>query len=94
MVLGEGLVWDVGTVGQKIEEGEILERLRHYAEAKFCLDEHHQDQLILLATLAAGKSRLRVGPELSLHTQSLIYVIQKFIPEFKYEHTEDGILEI
>lgn len=94
MVLGEGLVWDVGTVGEKIEEGQILERLRHYAEEKYCLDEHHQDQLILLATLAAGKSRLRVGPELSLHTQSLMYVIEKFIPEFKYTHTEDGILEI
>lgn len=35
-----------------------------------------------------------MGPELSLHTQSLMYVIEKFIPEFKYTHTEDGILEI
>ena len=58
-----------------------------------CLDEHHQDQLLLLASLACGTSRLLIGEELSLHTESLLYVIKNFIPEFKYKH-EEGILSI
>lgn len=61
MVLGEGLVWDIGTVGEKIEEPEILQRLQHYIELKPCLDEHHQDQLLLLASLAGGKSKFHIG---------------------------------
>lgn len=67
--------------------------MNHYAQKKVCLDEHHQDQLLLLACLAIGKSLLYIGEELSLHTQSLLYVIKSFIPEFKYQH-ENGILEI
>ena len=91
--LGNGVVWDCGTVGEKVTEEIILGRLRGYVESRTCLDEHHQDQLILLATLAEGTSKLYVGEELSLHTQSMMYVIKTFLPEFKYEHAE-GILTI
>ena len=91
--LGNGVVWDCGTVGEKVTEQVILERLRNYVDKKVCLDEHHQDQLILLATLAEGTSRMFVGEELSLHTQSMLYVIKEFLPEFKYTH-EEGILAI
>jgi RNA 3'-terminal phosphate cyclase len=50
------------------------------------LDEHHQDQLLLYAALANGTTKLLVGEELSLHTQSLIYVINKFLPEVEITH--------
>lgn len=93
LCLGDGVVWDVGTVGEKVTEEIILVRLRALVEKKVCLDEHHQDQLILLATLAEGTSRLLVGHELSLHTQSMMYVIKQFLPEFSYSHAE-GILTI
>jgi RNA 3'-terminal phosphate cyclase (ATP) len=86
IVTGENLVWDVGTVGEKVKEADILERLEHYAEKKVCLDEHHQDQLLLNMGLAHGTSELLVGEELSLHTQSLIYILQKFIPELEVTH--------
>jgi RNA 3'-terminal phosphate cyclase len=80
LILGEGVVWDVGTVGEKITEEEILNRIHHYAEHRVCVDEHHQDQLLLLCVLANGVSRIRSGTNLSLHTQSLFYVIKSFIP--------------
>ena len=92
-MLGEGVVWDVGTVGEKVTEEQILDRLNKYCQKKVCLDEHHQDQLLLLSSLAAGTSRFLIGEELSLHTQSLLYVIKSFIPEFKHKH-EEGILSV
>jgi RNA 3'-terminal phosphate cyclase len=45
------------------------------------LDEHHQDQLLVYLSLANGVSKLLIGEEQSLHTQSLIYVINSFLPE-------------
>jgi ArsR family metal-binding transcriptional regulator len=47
----------------------------------------------LLAALATGISRLRVGTKLTQHSLSLLYVIKQFIPEFKYDH-QDEILSI
>lgn len=61
MAIGEGVVWDVGTVGDEVEEREIVQRLEKYAKGKVCLDEHSQDQLLLLAALAQGKSRFLIG---------------------------------
>lgn len=87
------MVWDVGTVGEKVLEGDILGKLEHYCEKKCCLDEHHQDQLLIYMALAQGKSEIYIGEELSLHTQSLLYVIKSFIPQFMYSH-QDGILSI
>lgn len=43
--------------------------------------------------LANGVSELFIGEEISLHTQSLIYVIQKFIPELEITH-EEGMLKV
>lgn len=87
------MIWDVGTVGEKIKENDILERLEHYAEHKTCFDEHHQDQLLVYMALANGVSELFIGEEISLHTQSLIYVMQKFIPDLEITH-EEGMLKI
>jgi RNA 3'-terminal phosphate cyclase len=61
LVLGDGVVWDCGKVGEEVAEEEILAKLQTYAEKKVCLDDHHQDQLILLAALAAGRSKLHIG---------------------------------
>jgi RNA 3'-terminal phosphate cyclase len=60
--------------------------------AKCCLDEHHQDQLLIYAALAGGRSELLVGEELSLHTHSLIYVLQKFIPGLEIAHEENVLI--
>lgn len=87
------MIWDVGTVGEKIKENDILQRLEHYAEHKPCFDEHHQDQLLVYMALANGVSELFIGEEISLHTQSLIYVMQKFIPDLEITH-EEGMLKI
>jgi len=43
--------------------------------------------------LAEGTSQIHVGNNLSLHAQSLLYILTKFIPDLQYTH-EDGILSI
>lgn len=61
MVIGENLLWDVGTVGEKVKEGDIINRLEHYVAKKCSFDEHHQDQLLLYMALAEGTSELFIG---------------------------------
>lgn len=56
MILGKNLIWDVGTVGEKVTENIILERLEHYCNKKVAFDEHHQDQLLIYLSLANGTS--------------------------------------
>lgn len=92
LILGQDLVWDVGTVGEKVKEEDIVNRLHHYADKKVAFDEHHQDQLLIYMALAHGTSRLLVG-ELSLHTESLLYVLQSFLPTLQFSH-EDSILSV
>jgi RNA 3'-terminal phosphate cyclase (ATP) len=92
LILGQDLVWDVGTVGEKVKEEDIVNRLHHYVDKKVALDEHHQDQLLIYMALAQGTSRLLVG-DLSLHTESLLYVLQAFLPALQFSH-ENSILSI
>jgi RNA 3'-terminal phosphate cyclase (ATP) len=68
-------------------------RLKHEIANKACLDDLHQDQLLIYMALADGKSRINIGKHQSDHTKSMIYVIDKFLPEAKI-HFQDGILEI
>jgi len=49
-------VWDVGTVGEKVKEDILIKRLEKLVDKKCCLDEHHQDQLLIYAALAKGKT--------------------------------------
>lgn len=56
LILGENLVWDVGTVGEKVTEDIIIDRLTKLVQTKCCLDQHHQDQLLIYAALANGRS--------------------------------------
>lgn len=41
-----------------------------------CVDEYMQDQLIIFAALAAGRSLIAMGP-MALHTETAIYYAQK-----------------
>lgn len=41
-----------------------------------CVDEHCQDQLIVLMALAKGQSRIRIG-NITMHTKTAIYVAEK-----------------
>jgi RNA 3'-terminal phosphate cyclase len=61
LIFGENIVWDVGTVGEKVTEEAIVNRLKQLVNRKCCLDEHHQDQLLLYAALANGRTELLVG---------------------------------
>lgn len=87
----EDVVWDCGVVGKEAKSKEVMERLQHEIEKKACLDEHHQDQLLIYMALGHGVSRINIGMEQSDHTKSMIYVLKQFIPELRVEH-EDGVL--
>ncbi|KRX08748.1 RNA 3'-terminal phosphate cyclase/enolpyruvate transferase, alpha/beta [Pseudocohnilembus persalinus] len=54
-----------------------------------CLDEHHQDQLLIYMALAQGTSQIRCGKEMTPHTQAVFYVLKKFIPNLKYLIEQD-----
>ncbi|XP_044747376.1 RNA 3'-terminal phosphate cyclase [Coccinella septempunctata] len=54
-----------------------------------CVDEYCQDQIIILMALANGTSRVRVG-EVTLHTKTAIYVIEKFIKSCKFNIVPEG----
>ena len=43
-----------------------------------CLDEHTVDHLIIFMALAKGTSKIKIGP-ISLHTQTAIEIIKKFV---------------
>lgn len=45
---------------------------------EICLDEHTVDHLIIFMSLAKGVSKIKVG-EISLHTQTAIEIVKKFI---------------
>lgn len=51
---------------------EIISALNQGA----CVDEHCQDQMIILMALAQGRSRIRVG-KVTLHTETAIYVAER-----------------
>ncbi|CAK9297021.1 unnamed protein product [Gordionus sp. m RMFG-2023] len=55
---------------------KLLENLNHNG----CVDEYTQDQLILFMAVAKGKSSIKTGP-ITLHTESVIYVIEKMLPD-------------
>ncbi len=39
--------------------------------------------------LAKGKSAIRVGPQVTDHTEGSLYVLRKFIPDLKIRLTEE-----
>ncbi|XP_076043599.1 RNA 3'-terminal phosphate cyclase [Oratosquilla oratoria] len=50
---------------------EIIDAVRYGA----CVDHHAQDQVIVLMSLAKGKSRLQTGP-ITMHTKTAIHVAE------------------
>eukprot|EP00760_Papus_ankaliazontas_P028932 PhM_4_TR4068/c0_g1_i1/m.39044/K01974/RTCA, rtcA; RNA 3'-terminal phosphate cyclase (ATP) len=53
-----------------------------------CVDRHYQDQLVLWMAMCEGTSRLRVGLELSEHTQCAIATVHATTPA-RFEVTQD-----
>lgn len=78
----------LGSAKETVEEtasravNEILESLK----LKINADHHLQDQLILFMALANGDSQILTGP-LTLHTQTVIHVVEQFVP-VKFETVE------
>ena len=65
-----------------------------------CLDEHTVDHLIIFMALAKGISKIKVG-KISLHTQTAIEIIKKFVYDVKFNITptedkkfETNIIEV
>ncbi|CAK63203.1 unnamed protein product (macronuclear) [Paramecium tetraurelia] len=75
-----------------IEEtlANVIGNAKSQLEQQNCFDDHHQDQLPLLMALAKGKSEILVSKPTS-HTESLKYVIQKFLPECQIEFEKSNI---
>lgn len=48
----EHVVWDCSKVGEPASEEDILSRLKHEISNKACLDDLHQDQLLIYMALA------------------------------------------
>ncbi|GJQ76610.1 hypothetical protein Trydic_g15472 [Trypoxylus dichotomus] len=53
-----------------------------------CVDEHGQDQIIILMALAEGTSRIKVG-SLTMHTKTAIYVAEK-LTKAKFKTIPNG----
>ena len=65
---------------------ELLDSLEH----RPCVDEHMQDQMVILMALAGGRSRVRTGP-LTLHTETAIHIARATsTAEFRVEKADDG----
>ncbi|XP_031574471.1 RNA 3'-terminal phosphate cyclase-like [Actinia tenebrosa] len=54
---------------------DAVDQLVQNLESGGCVDEHLQDQLIILMALAEGKSHVKAGP-LTMHTKTAIHVAQ------------------
>ncbi|KAL8558569.1 hypothetical protein ACOMHN_032502 [Nucella lapillus] len=77
-----------GVSAEKVGESAgrmLVNNLRHGG----CVDEHLQDQLILLMALAKGKSRVLCGP-ITLHTETAIHVAKLLTQaQFKIEKVSE-----
>jgi RNA 3'-terminal phosphate cyclase (ATP) len=59
-------------------------------ESRPCVDAHMQDQMVMPMALAAGKSRVRMGP-LTMHTRTAIHICEMLSGAvFKVEKVEDN----
>lgn len=75
---------------------EASKKLLSSIEKKACLDDHHQDQVIIYMALANGVSLVRTGPP-TLHTKTAIHIAElltgaKFT--VKESETEAGVFFI
>lgn len=61
----------IDETGKKAAE-ELILTLQEGA----CVDQHCQDQIIILMALAEGPSKVRVG-SITLHTKTAIFIVEK-----------------
>ena len=48
------------------------------ADTDCCVDEHHQDQLLVYMALASGRSQIQTTKELELHTTTMLTLLGMF----------------
>merc|ERR1712232_713170 len=65
--------------------------LHKQLETGSAVDEHLLDQLILPASLAAGKSRFLTSKP-SLHAETALYIAEKFLPDMRVRRGMSGSL--
>nr|CAH7750300.1 unnamed protein product [Callosobruchus chinensis] len=58
-----------------------------------CVDEHTQDQIVILMALAKGESKIRIGT-VKWHTKTAIFVIELLLPQVKFEIIPEGTTNI
>ncbi|XP_075217022.1 RNA 3'-terminal phosphate cyclase [Lycorma delicatula] len=63
---------------------ELIESINFHS----CVDQHTQDQIIILMALAEGKSSVKCGP-ITLHTETAIHVAQ-LLTKAKFTIKEEG----
>ncbi|XP_028407655.1 RNA 3'-terminal phosphate cyclase-like [Dendronephthya gigantea] len=68
----------VGRKGVSAEQvaTNAVEELKDGLENNSCVDQHLQDQVIILMALAQGKSSFKTGP-VTLHTRTAIHIAEK-----------------
>ncbi|KAJ8974672.1 hypothetical protein NQ317_018510 [Molorchus minor] len=64
------------------------EELLKVVESGACVDDHSQDQIIILMALAKGKSLVKVG-DITMHTKTAIFVVEA-MTEVKFEIIPSG----
>eukprot|EP01012_Entosiphon_sulcatum_P041561 TRINITY_DN55418_c0_g1_i1.p1 TRINITY_DN55418_c0_g1~~TRINITY_DN55418_c0_g1_i1.p1 ORF type:complete len:391 (+),score=55.74 TRINITY_DN55418_c0_g1_i1:28-1173(+) len=67
---------------------EVVARLRKQLDSGGCVDEYHQDQLLVFMCLAKGRSQVRVG-EITEHTK-LAIELAKQLTDASWEIIPDG----
>jgi RNA 3'-terminal phosphate cyclase (ATP) len=73
--------------------GDAGQALRAELESGAALDIHASDQLLVYTALAKGSSRFTVR-ELSLHAQTVMWLIEQFLPERFQVETRQGLHHI
>ncbi|KAG8780597.1 hypothetical protein FRC16_003091 [Serendipita sp. 398] len=83
----------VGKKGMDFDEvgREAAEELAQNLKQGGCVDEYLQDQWIIFGVLAEGKSRVRCGLPLTLHTRTAMWLAAKLTgAKFEQYPDEDG----
>nr|XP_018909362.1 PREDICTED: RNA 3'-terminal phosphate cyclase isoform X1 [Bemisia tabaci]XP_018909375.1 PREDICTED: RNA 3'-terminal phosphate cyclase isoform X1 [Bemisia tabaci] len=57
---------------------EAVEELVSSVNIQSCVDQHTQDQVIILMALAVGESKLRTGP-ITMHTKTVMHFTEKLL---------------
>jgi len=90
-----GCILSADAIGKKGIPSEeigtsVAKELQKSLDNKVCVDDHVQDQIILLMALANGTSKVRTN-SLSLHSETAIYIAEKFTnAKFNVAKESDG----